>query len=204
MKHPRTIVTIVGVAAAGIIGGATIAATAGGATPQASSKAAVSVAKSTPMSTAPTTPPKASATASPSATTPATIHTATATVSGKSETVLVSARGLPLYYYKPDTATSSMVTGSLASLWPPLVATAPTATGATGALKVITTSNGHQVTYNGHFLYNFVEDSPGQVTGQGVQDFFVATPGIAVEHASSSHATRTTTQPAPTGGAYGY
>jgi hypothetical protein len=33
------------------------------------------------------------------------------------------------------------------------------------------------VAYNGHFLYTFVADSPGHVTGQGVQNFFVATPG---------------------------
>jgi hypothetical protein len=28
-------------------------------------------------------------------------------------------------------------------------------------------------------LYTFITDRPGQVTGQGVQNFFVATPGIA-------------------------
>ena len=39
--------------------------------------------------------------------------------------------------------------------------------------------NGQQVTYNGHPLYTFADDHPGQVTGQGVQNFFVATPGIA-------------------------
>jgi hypothetical protein len=42
----------------------------------------------------------------------------------------------------------------------------------------VATSSGQQVTYNGHFLYTFVQDSPGHVTGQGVQNFFVATPGI--------------------------
>jgi hypothetical protein len=35
------------------------------------------------------------------------------------------------------------------------------------------------VQYNGHFLYTFVEDSPGHVTGQGVQNFFIATPGLS-------------------------
>jgi predicted lipoprotein with Yx(FWY)xxD motif len=76
-------------------------------------------------------------------------------------------------------ATKSLVTGQLAVLWPPLVARAPTAHGATGTLAAVATRNGQQVTYNGHFLYTFVQDSSGHVTGQGVQNFFVATPGIS-------------------------
>ena len=55
----------------------------------------------------------------------ATVHTATAKVNGRSETVLVNARGLPLYYYQLDTAKKSLVTGELAP------ALAPTAGGAT-------------------------------------------------------------------------
>jgi predicted lipoprotein with Yx(FWY)xxD motif len=105
------------------------------------------------------------------------------------ETILVDAQGLPLYIYKPDTATTSHVTGQLAALWPPLVAAAPSASGASGRLASVATANGTQVSYNGHFLYTFVEDSPGRVTGQGVQNFFVATPsltGSAVSAATSS------------------
>ena len=109
----------------------------------------------------------------------ATLHTATATVQGTRERILVDAKGFPLYIYKPDTPTKSLVTGQLAVLWPPLVAGAPTADGASGRLTVVSTSSGQQVAYNGHFLYTFVQDTPGHVTGQGVQDFFVATPGIS-------------------------
>jgi predicted lipoprotein with Yx(FWY)xxD motif len=122
-------------------------------------------------------------------------------VGGTTETILVNGKGLPLYFYKPDTATRSMVTGALAALWPPLDSTAPSVNSAAGALKVVDTYNGSQVTYNGHFLYTFVEDSPGQVTGQGVQDFFVATPGISANHGGS---TSLTTAPASTGNGYGY
>ena len=75
-----------------------------------------------------------------------------------------------------------MVSGQLAALWPPLVAGTPTESGTSGGLAVVHTGNGRQVTYNGHFLYTFVEDNPGQVTGQGVQNFFVATPGLSSEH----------------------
>ena len=109
----------------------------------------------------------------------ATVHTARATVAGKAETVLVNRRGLPLYYYRPDTATRSLVTGGLAQLWPPLTSAAPAATGVSGKLAVLNDVNGQQVTYNGHPLYTFADDTAGQVTGQGVQDFFVVTPGLA-------------------------
>jgi predicted lipoprotein with Yx(FWY)xxD motif len=115
-----------------------------------------------------------------------TVHTATATVQGTTERILVDAKGLPLYIYRPDTATKSLVTGQLAVLWPPLVASAPTAHGATGTLTAVATSSGQQVTYNGHFLYTFVQDSPGHVTGQGVQNFFVATPGISANRRAAA------------------
>jgi predicted lipoprotein with Yx(FWY)xxD motif len=111
--------------------------------------------------------------------TAATVRTATATVQGTTETILVDAKGLPLYIYKPDTPTTSRVTGQLAALWPPLTATAPTVQGASGMLTSAATANGRQVAYNDHFLYTFVEDSPGRVTGQGVQNFFVATPNMS-------------------------
>jgi predicted lipoprotein with Yx(FWY)xxD motif len=132
----------------------------------------------------------------------ATIHTQNAMVGGKTETILVDTQGLPLYYYKPDTATKSFVSGELASLWPPLDSTSPTITGTSGKVSVTHDSNGAQVAYNGHFLYTFVDDSAGHVSGQGVQDFFVATPGLAVIGSSSS-----APAPIPTSGSgtgYGY
>ncbi|MEP6816517.1 MAG: hypothetical protein ABI873_13300 [Marmoricola sp.] len=89
----------------------------------------------------------------------ATVRTATATVQGTNETILVNAKGLPLYIYKPDTTTTSHVTGQLAALWPPVIGTASTAQGAHGMLTSVATTNGRQVAYNGHFLYTFVEDS---------------------------------------------
>ena len=132
----------------------------------------------------------------------ATVHTARATVAGKAETVLVNGRGLPLYYYRPDTATRSLVTGGLAQLWPPLTSAAPAATGVSGKLAVLNDVNGQQVTYNGHPLYTFADDAAGQVTGQGVQDFFVATPGLAPLTGSEAPAAPA---PAPPSGAgYGY
>ena len=71
----------------------------------------------------------ASASGSPAASAsaaPATVRTAPAAVAGKTETILVNAHGLPLYFYRPDTAAKSFVTGGLARLWPPVTSAAPT------------------------------------------------------------------------------
>ena len=108
----------------------------------------------------------------------ATLHTAKVTINGKVETILENSHNLPLYYYKLDTATRSLVSDGLAQFWPPLISTSPTEIGAHGKLSVLKDADGHQVAYNGHFLYTFSEDSPGQVKGQGVEDFFVATPNL--------------------------
>jgi predicted lipoprotein with Yx(FWY)xxD motif len=193
MKNPRIMIAIVGLSVAAVGGGAAFVATGGSnSTPNAG---AASPASKPPAVTAATgTATKASV---------ATLHTATATVGGTTETILVNGKGLPLYTYQADTATSSKVTGELAALWPPLVANNPTGTGATGTLSTVLTTNGRQVTYNGHFLYTFAEDSPGQVTGQGVQNFFVATPGIAVNRGSTS-TTKSAQAPAPVSNRYGY
>jgi predicted lipoprotein with Yx(FWY)xxD motif len=138
----------------------------------------------------------------------ATINVTTATVSGKSEQVLVDAKGLPLYTFNADTPTQSQVSGGLAALWPPLVSGSPSEAGATGKLSVLADANGQQVLYNGHFLYTFVDDTPGQVTGQGVQGFFVATPGVAAGSASGA-VSLPVTQPntgsgSGSGSGYGY
>jgi predicted lipoprotein with Yx(FWY)xxD motif len=109
---------------------------------------------------------------------PATVHTSLATVGGKTESILVNAKDFPLYYFPGDTAKKSAVSGGLAQLWPPLLSAKPTVSGTRGTLTSLRATGGRQVTYNGHFLYTFVDDTPGHVTGQGVSNFFVATPGL--------------------------
>jgi predicted lipoprotein with Yx(FWY)xxD motif len=131
----------------------------------------------------------------------ATVQTAKATVGGKTETILVNSRDLPLYYYPLDTAKKSFVTGALAQFWPPLVSMSPTEKGAGGKLTVLNDANGHQVAYNGHFLYTFAEDSPGHVTGQGVEGFFLATPDLKRIGTSSAPKVMT---PATSGYGYSY
>ena len=152
MRHPKLIIAGTGIAALAAALGATAAATTGGTYASYS-------------------------TAGHSATA-ATVRTVSATVAGHTETILVNSGGLPLYFYRPDTAAKSLVTGGVAALWPALTSAAPTAAGATGKLTVVNDAHGHQVAYNGHLLYSFASDRAGQVTGQGVQNFFVATPGL--------------------------
>ena len=130
-----------------------------------------------------------SSTPTPAATTPsssnALIKTTTATVNGKSEMILTDAQGKTLYYFKPDTATTSACTSSCADNWPPLLATgSSTPTSATplpGKLTMQTTANGNQVEYNGHLLYTFAGDSgPGLTKGEGLfGKWFVVTPDLA-------------------------
>jgi predicted lipoprotein with Yx(FWY)xxD motif len=116
------------------------------------------------------------------------LHSASSSVDGKRETILANAQGLPLYYFKADTAKKSLVTGELARLWPALTGAKPTATGVAGKLTSLQNTSGRQVAYNGHFLYTFVADTPGHVTGQSVSGFFVATPGLkSLTSASKTH-----------------
>ena len=174
MRHPKIIIASISLAAAAAIGGGITAAAA--------------------TNSHASSPPAASQSS------PATVRTAQATVAGKTETVLVNSQGLPLYYYLPDTAAKSVVTGGLAALWPPLTSASPAATGLTGKLTAVTDIHGDQVAYNGHLLYTFADDQAGQVTGQGVQGFLVATPGLAPIAGSPAPAA----PPAPSGNPYGY
>jgi predicted lipoprotein with Yx(FWY)xxD motif len=174
MRNPRIIIAGLALAAVAAGGGVT-AASAG----------------SSPASSAPSAGQNATA---------ATVRTAPAAVAGRTETILVNARGLPLYYYRPDTAAKSLVTGGLARLWPPLTSAAPAAAGVNGKLTVLNDAHGHQVAYRGHPLYTFIDDHADQVTGQGVQNFFVATPGLAPLAGTPAG----TVPAAPTGGGLGY
>jgi predicted lipoprotein with Yx(FWY)xxD motif len=127
--------------------------------------------------------------ASPSST--PLIHTASIQVAGKSQTVLKNSKGLTLYYFKPDTATTVSCTGGCASNWPPLLSPSgvPTSSPALpGTLSVLNGPNGNQVLYNGHPLYTYIKDGDtADAYGQGVGGkWFVATPDLAASAAASS------------------
>jgi predicted lipoprotein with Yx(FWY)xxD motif len=194
VKHRLLKFVIAGLSIAAVIGGPVIGISGGSGIVQ-------SAGADSPMHVPPLTTTSSQVSrpvSKPTATT--TVRTAKARVGGAVEAILINAKGLPLYTYKPDTTTQSMVTGQLAALWPPLVGSAPRASGARGSLAVVQTRNGRQVTYNGHFLYTFVDDAPGRVTGQGVSNFFVATPRLK----SITVAAKTAAPMPASGGRYSY
>ncbi len=85
-------------------------------------------------------------------------------------TVLTNAKGLTLYLFVPDTATTSKCYGSCAQYWPPVYGTPKAGSGVTGSLGTIKRSDGTtQATYDGHPLYTYVGDSaPGQAHGNNI------------------------------------
>ena len=82
-------------------------------------------------------------------------------------TVVTNAKGFTLYWFVPDTATTSKCNGSCATFWPPVKGPATAGAGVTGTLATIKRADGSaQATYNGHPLYTYVGDhAPGQATG---------------------------------------
>src|SRR5579862_5564460 len=123
MRHPRTTIAVIAVAVAAGVSGIAAAATIG---------ASATASPTSNVITGTVPPIVPSVAPAPGA----TIHVATATVGAKTEAILENAQGLPLYFYKADTATKSFVSGGLASFWPPLDSTNPTLAGNTGKLSV--------------------------------------------------------------------
>jgi predicted lipoprotein with Yx(FWY)xxD motif len=93
--------------------------------------------------------------------------------------ILVDSQGRTLYLFKKDSRGKSACSGECAKFWPPLrVSGRPTAGSSISAAKVGTISRSDrtlQVTYNGHPLYTFLQDTrPGQTHGQGLTAFGAA------------------------------
>jgi predicted lipoprotein with Yx(FWY)xxD motif len=88
----------------------------------------------------------------------------------KGAAVVTDAKGRTLYWFGPDTATTSKCTGGCAQIWPPVPGPATAGHGVTGKLGTIKRSDGSaQVTYNGHPVYTYTADTaPGQNNGNGI------------------------------------
>lgn len=116
--------------------------------------------------------------------------------SSKLGRILVDGRGRTLYLFEKDRRGRSNCTGTCAAYWPPLLTRGkPTAgPGLRRSLLGVTrrADGSSQVTYAGHPLYRFVQDTrPGQITGQGTQLFgggwyVVSTAGMKIEHEGNS------------------
>jgi predicted lipoprotein with Yx(FWY)xxD motif len=116
----------------------------------------------------------AAASAGPSATAASTAKVEV--VSTKLGKVLADGRGHTLYLFGKDRHSKSACSGACAHAWPPLTTTAkPKAGAGVSASKLGTTRRAggvKQVTYNGHPLYLFVNDTKArQTNGQGIVAF---------------------------------
>jgi predicted lipoprotein with Yx(FWY)xxD motif len=90
--------------------------------------------------------------------------------------ILVDSRGRTRYLFEKDKRGHSACAGACATYWPPLLTKGgPTAARAAKQALLGTTHRADgttQVTYAGHPLYRFVQDTkPGQTTGQDLRDF---------------------------------
>ena len=117
--------------------------------------------------------------------------------------VLTNAQGFTLYWFAPDTSTTSKCNGSCATYWPPVKGPATAGTGVAGKLATITRADGTvQATYNGHPLYTYKGDTAaGQAKGNnlniqgGVWHEVTASSGAAPAPSTSTNSG---------GGGYGY
>jgi predicted lipoprotein with Yx(FWY)xxD motif len=144
-----------------ILGAAGLAALALALSACASSGSSSSSATSTPAAGA----------SSPASSAPASASAGTlgmTTINGTA--VVTNAKGLTLYWFVPDTSTSSKCTGSCATYWPPVAGPVTAGSGVTGTLGIITRpGGGTQATYDGHPLYTYAGDSAsGQAKGNGL------------------------------------
>jgi predicted lipoprotein with Yx(FWY)xxD motif len=133
----------------------------------ASSGSSSAASGSTPAAPASSPAASASAGSAPAASSSGTSLTAK-TIGGQQ--VVTNAAGFTLYWFVPDTSTTSKCTGSCATYWPPVKGPATAMSGVTGTLGTITRSDGTtQATYDGHPLYTYVADTaPGQAKGNGL------------------------------------
>jgi len=134
-------------------------------------------------------------------------------------TVLVDSQGMALYTNNQDSGKNVMCTGECTAIWVPVMAPSggqPTSSdqAVQSKLGTVMTKGGNQVTFNGKPLYSFVQDSSGQVTGNGFTDSFggtsftwtVASTGQVSSNAGSTGASSgsSSSSGGSSGGGYGY
>jgi predicted lipoprotein with Yx(FWY)xxD motif len=94
---------------------------------------------------------------------------------GDSGQVLVDSAGKALYTSEEEAESDVVCTEACADFWEPLTIDEgdPTGDSLPGELGVTERRDGtRQVTLDGRRLYSFVEDEPGEVTGDGFSDAF--------------------------------
>jgi predicted lipoprotein with Yx(FWY)xxD motif len=151
-----------------------------------------------------------SSSSSPGAGAPATTTSSAAAASGTAlktttiggVTVLTNAQGFTLYWFAPDTPTTSKCNSSCATYWPPVKGPATAGPGVSGKLGTITRADGSaQATYDGHPLYTYKGDTaPGQDKGNNLN----ISGGVWHEVTASGGAAPAPSTSASSGGGYGY
>jgi predicted lipoprotein with Yx(FWY)xxD motif len=89
--------------------------------------------------------------------------------------VLVNSAGQALYTADEEADSSVVCTGACTTFWIPLTIDggAPSGSSLPSELGIVERGDGtRQVTFDGKRLYTFVEDEPGEVTGDGFSDAF--------------------------------
>lgn len=132
------------------------------------------------------------------------------TKTGAMGTYLVNGAGMSLYMFASDTSSKSACTGQCLTYWPPVTGTATASGGANASmLGTITGTDGKmQVTYGGHPLYTFTEDtSPGDTKGQGSTNFgakwwLVAPSGQIIQGSSAGGSSSSSSSSSSGGGGW--
>jgi predicted lipoprotein with Yx(FWY)xxD motif len=116
--------------------------------------------------------------------------------------VVTNSKGMTVYWFVPDTSSTSKCTGSCATYWPPVPGPVTAGTGVTGTIGTITRPGGAiQATYDGHPLYTYTGDSaPGQAKGNGLN----ASGGLWWEMTVSGAKPAAATTGGSSTGGYGY
>jgi predicted lipoprotein with Yx(FWY)xxD motif len=89
---------------------------------------------------------------------------------GSSGNVLVDAKGRALYTPDQEMNGKVLCTGACTSIWMPAKASGSKLSGNFSTVK--RPDGTKQIAYKGDPLYTFAQDTPGQVTGDGVKDSF--------------------------------
>jgi predicted lipoprotein with Yx(FWY)xxD motif len=120
--------------------------------------------------------------------------------------VVTNSSGKTLYWFVPDTSTTSKCTGSCATYWPPVTGPVTAGSGVTGTLSTITRADGTvQATYDGHPLYTYVGDTAaGQAKGNGLNLSGGLWYEMTVSGAKPGVGAASSTSTASTGGGGGY
>ena len=149
-----------------------------------------------------TSSPAAAPAATSASSAPAASGTAVKTTTIGGVTVLTNAQGFTLYWFAPDTSTTSKCNGTCATFWPPVKGPVTAGTGVTGKLGTITRADGStQATYDGHPLYTYKGDT---AAGQDKGNNLNIEGGVWHDVTASGGAAPAPSTSTSSGGGYGY